>query len=245
VRPVSRTDPLPLYRQVEADLRERITSGGLAPGQRLPSETELATLYSASKITLRQALANLAADGLIERRAGKGTFVRAATLTAGSRTVTSFTDELAALKLRAGARVLRLATEGADALTAERLRIEPGTRVVALDRLRLGDGTPIGIQRARLIAELVPGLEDLDLSEGSLYALLASRFGLVPTEAEESFHVGPARREEARLLEVPERSCCFLVERVTFAGGRPFEFVRSLMRGDRYQVRLGLRATGG
>jgi GntR family transcriptional regulator len=100
----------------------------------------------------------------------------------------------------------------------------------------------VGVQRARIVASLVPGLETIDLAGGSLYALLKERYGLVPTEAEEIFRVGGPTSADAHFLEIPPNSCCFLVERVTFVGDRPFEFVRSVMRGDRYQVRLGLKS---
>jgi GntR family transcriptional regulator len=242
VRPVSRLEPTPLYRQVEADLRTRVLSGELVPYTRLPSEGELATLYGASKITIRQALALLASEGLVSRQPGKGTFVRAATLTAGSRTVTSYTEEMAQLHLDAGGRVLRQELIGADDRTAERLGIEAGTSVLALDRVRLGNGTPVGIQRARIVASLVRGLEQVDLTDVSLYGLLRERYGLVPTEAEEIFRVGAVGAADAKLLEVPTRTCCFLVERLTLVGDRPFELVESVMRADRYQVRLGLKS---
>lgn len=233
---------MPLYRQVEADLRARILSGELRPSLRLPSEGELSTLYRTSKITVRLALAHLATKGLVSRQPGKGTFVRAATLTAGSRTVTSYTEEMASLHLKAGARVLRQDLVRADERTAERLGVPPGTEVLALDRLRLGNGTPVGVQRARILAALVPGLESVDLSDATLYGVLRERYGLVPSEAEEVFCVGSISAADARLLEVAPRTCCFMVERVTLADGRPFEFVRSVMRGDRYQIRLGLKS---
>jgi GntR family transcriptional regulator len=233
---------MPLYRQVEADLRVRVLSGELVPSTRLPSEGELAALYGASKITIRQALALLASEGLVSRQPGKGTFVRAATLTAGSRTVSSYTEEMASLHLAAGGRVLRQELIGADDRTAERLRIKIGTPVLALDRLRLGNGTPVGLQRARIVASFVPGLEDVDLTDVTLYGLLRERYGLVPTEAEELFRVGSVTAAEARLLMVPARTCCFLVERLTLIGERPFELVDSVMRGDRYRVRLGLKS---
>jgi GntR family transcriptional regulator len=199
-------------------------------------------LYGASKITVRQALARLATDGLVSRQPGKGTFVRSATLTAGSRMVSSYTEEMASLHLSAGSRVLRQELTKADETTAQRLGVELGTPVLVLDRLRLGNGIPVGVQRARILAALVPGLENIDLTDATLYGVLRERFGLVPTEAEEVFRVGAIASADARLLEVPPTTCCFLVERVTLVDTRPFEFVRSVMRGDRYQVRLGLKS---
>jgi GntR family transcriptional regulator len=242
LRPVSRASPVPLYRQVERDLRGRIESGELQPGHRLPSEAELAQRYDASKITLRQALATLAAEGLIAREPGRGTFIRQPTITAGSRVLTSFTQEVAALGLSAGAEMLRLERIPADERSAEILRVDLGTPVVAVDRLRYGNGSRIGIQRARLVGALVPDLENVDLRDRSLYSFLESTYDIVPAEAEEVFRVASIEEEDAQLLGVPNGTCGFFVERVSYLGDRPFEYVRSTLRGDRYQVRLGLRS---
>ena len=235
--------PLPLYLQVEEDMRRRIQTGRWPPGQRIPSEQELCSLYGVSRITVRQAIANLASGGLVVREPGRGTFVREPTLTAGMRGLTSFTEEMAQLGLRAGARVLRVGTEPASAELAERLRIDPGNPIVVIRRVRLGNGKPIGIQTSRLIAARFPGLEEADLTDSSLYAFLEEQYGVVPTEAEETFDVVAIDAADARVLGVKPGVCGFRVQRLTFDLTGPFEFVTSIMRGDRYQIRLGLRRT--
>ncbi len=242
-RLVSRSSPLPLYHQVELDMRERIQSGAWRRSDQIPTEAELCALYGASRVTIREAIGRLAAEGLLVRRRGLGTFVSEPGITAGSRGLTSFTQEMAELGLEGDSRVLRLALEPCPAAVARRLQIAEGADVVAIKRLRLGDDTPLGIQTARLPAERFPGLELLDLSGRSLYATLAEQYGTVPVEAEETFEVAPIRGEDARLLEVRSGACGFRVERLTLDLHGAFEFVTSIMRGDRYRIRLGLRAS--
>ncbi len=226
-------------------MRGRIQTGRWRPGQRIPSEHELCSLYGVSRITIRQAISNLAAGGLLVREPGRGTFVREPTITAGSRGLTSFTEEMAQLGLRAGARMLSVGKEPASTELAERLRLTPGDPVVVIQRLRLGDGKPIGIQTSRLLHARFPGLEQVDLADSSLYAYLEEHYGVVPTEAEETFDVVAIDAKDARVLKVKPGACGFRVQRLTLDPGGPFEFVTSIMRGDRYQVRLGLRRTLG
>jgi GntR family transcriptional regulator len=242
-RLVSRASPLPLYHQVEVDMRERIQSGEWREGEQIPTEEELCALYGASRVTIREAIGRLASEGLLVRRRGRGTFVREARITAGTRGLTSFTEEMAQLGHRAGSQVLRIAVEPGPAPVLRRLHLREGADVITIARLRLGDGTPVGIQTAHLPAQRFPGLERLDLGEGSLYATLAEQYGIAPVEAEETFEVAPIRGADARLLGVRSGACGFRVERLTFDTVGAFEFVTSIMRGDRYRIQLGLRAS--
>jgi GntR family transcriptional regulator len=241
---VSRSSPLPLYHQVKTDIRQRIERREWPPGHRIPSEAELCERYGASRITIRRAIGDLAAEGLLLRISGRGTYVREPTVTAGPRGLTSFTQEMAGLGLRAGARLLRVAVEPAPARVAELLSLGDGEPVVIITRLRTGDGRPIGIQTVHLPARRFPGLERADLGDGSLYSYLERHYGFRPAEAEETFEVGAIRRPDAELLEVRPSTCGFLVQRLTYdAEGRPTEYVTAVMRGDRYRVRIGLRVS--
>jgi GntR family transcriptional regulator len=180
-------------------------------------------------------------EELLVREPGRGTFVREPAVTAGARGLTSFTEEMRGLGLRAGGRVLDIGIEPCSAEAAAQLQLVPGTPVVTIKRLRLGNDAPVGLQTARLPAARVPGLEHADLQDRSLYEYLRERYGIHPTEAEETFWVGPAGRSDARLLNVSATSCCFRVTRVTHDENGPIEFVTSVMRGDRYRIHLGLR----
>jgi GntR family transcriptional regulator len=145
------------------------------------------------------------------------------------------------LGFTAGSHVLRSVVEPSSGYVADRLRLIEGEPVVTIVRLRLGAGVPLGLQTAHLPALRFPGLDAIDLAGRSLYATLAERYGVVPVEAEELFEVAPIRGEAARLLQVRPGSCGFHVERLTFDSRGAFEFASSLMRGDRYSIRMGLR----
>jgi GntR family transcriptional regulator len=244
LRRVSRTSQIPLYHQVANSLREPIVTGTWGPGQRLPSELDLVARYGASRITIRQALAELTHEGLILRERGRGSFVRDPTITAGPHELTSFSAEMRARGLRASSRVLSIGVVPADADTARRLDIAEGEGVVRLERLRLGDGEPIGLQLAYLPAREFPGLEAADFATASLYEQLDARYGAVIEEAEETFIVASVDAETASYLDLPPGSPGLIVERIGWSGGRPVEYTKSVMRGDRYRVQLRLRRRG-
>jgi GntR family transcriptional regulator, N-acetylglucosamine utilization regulator len=242
-RTVSRSSRLPLYHQVELDMRRRVEDGQWRAGDRIPSESELCDHYGASRITIRRAISELVADGLLVRYPGRGTFVREPTFTAGPRGLTSFTQEMASLGLRASAKVMDVRRRPVPADVGDRLGLSEAEDVVVLTRLRTGDGKPMGVQTAYLPAELVPGMELAELGDGSLYTFLAEMYGVQPAEAEEVFEVGPIRGADAQLLDVRSGTCGFHVERLTLdADGRPIEYVRSVIRGDRYRIRMSLSA---
>lgn len=239
-RSVSKASPIPLYYQVESDVRNRIESAEWRPGAQIPTETRLCSLYGTSRVTIRQAISKLVTDGLLVRERGRGTFVREPRITGGGRTLTSFTEEIAKLGLKAGSRVLSLNVKHCPGEVARRLQIEEGSDVVSVRRLRLSDGHPLAIQTAYLPAGRFPGLETFDLADRSLYSTLAEVFDVHPTEAEETFEVGPILGNDARLLGVRAGACGFRAERVTFDVLGPFELAESLLRGDRYSLRIGL-----
>jgi GntR family transcriptional regulator len=107
--------------------------------------------------------------------------------------------------------------------------------------LRSGDGQPIGIQTAYLLAKRVPGLVDTGEPLLSLYATLRDRFGLTAQSALEIYRVGAVSTTDAELLGVASGSPAFIVQRITADARGPYEFTVSTMRGDRYEIRSKLR----
>ena len=237
-----RRRPEPLWYQVEEAIRAIVKSGEWATGDQIPAEDRLCALFGVSRITLRHALRNLEEGGLLRREHGRGTFVRSTTLVAGTRELTSFTQEMGNMGVVAGSRLLDCSLTTANAAAAGALEIEEGDPVVRIRRLRLGNNEPIGIQTAQLSAVRVPGFLDAGLLQGSLYEALERHYGIVPVAARENYRVGAVGAADAELLDLPVGSPAFVVERITTDERGPFEFTVSIMRGDRYEIRSTLRA---
>jgi len=242
---LDRDVPIPLYHQVMTSLLAEIEAGRLAPGDQLPAEDRLSARFGVSRITVRHALRELADHGYITRRQGRGTFVRNRALEQGPRALTSFTDEMRRYGLGSSSQVLESGTIEAPDHVAAALGLMPGDPVFRLRRLRLADGSPMGLQTACLPLSLVPGIDRIDFTNASLYGVLRERYGLQPARARESHRAVAVDTDDARWLQVAPGSPALAAERLTSLGdGRPLEHVAAIMRGDRYAVVLDLVSRG-
>jgi GntR family transcriptional regulator len=242
---LNRAAAVPLYHQLKTAILRDIEGGRWKPGDRLPTEDELIARFHVSKITVRQALRELAQMGYVRREQGRGTFVQRPPIEEGPRELTSFTGEMRGHGLRASSRILEQGLVQATDDVAFPLEIGVGEPVFRLRRLRFADDEPMGLQTAFIPMKLVPGIEALSFAGASLYEILASRYSLFPTAARETHQAVPVPDDVAPLLRVTPGSPALAAERLTsLADGRPLEYVQSIMRGDRYKIVLDLaRAT--
>nr|PZN38214.1 MAG: phosphonate metabolism transcriptional regulator PhnF [Bacillota bacterium] len=231
----SKPAPVPLYYQIMRWLLEQIEAGHLKAGDRIPSERELTEQFQVSRMTVRQALRELEAQGYLERVQGKGTYVSIPKVEQPLLALTSFTEDMHRRGMTPGSVLLRAGTIPAGRRCARALGISETEPVVRLERLRLADGKPMALEVTHLPADLCPGILDADLT-GSLYQLLAERYGVVLARATQTLEAVSATGREARLLGVREGAPLLLMERITRdREGRAVEYVRSLYRGDRYR----------
>jgi GntR family transcriptional regulator len=228
----------PAYAQIVEQLGDGIASGRLAPGDKLPTERELAAELGVSRMTVRQALNSLTANGFLVRTTGRrgGTFVARPKLVRDLGTFGGLSEQLRRQGVRAGAQVLSARRRPATVAVAEALDIAPRDRVTEIVRLRLADDEPFALERSTFPVSRFPDLLAHDL-DGSLYEILAERYGAAPVHAVERLEPVLASREEADALGVREGSPLQLVERLAYAdNGEPVEFARDLFRGDRTRI---------
>jgi GntR family transcriptional regulator len=238
--------PVPLHHQVYLDLRDALDKGEWRAGDQLPPERELAERYGCSLITVRRSLSDLARERRLERTRGRGTFVTRPPIALDLDGTMSFTDELQLLGHDPATRVVTARTFPAEAVVAEALAIPLGASVVHIERLRMADGEPLLLEQVFLPEARFPGLLASDLEHGSLYDLLLDRYGTSVIRAREALEPIALPLREAQLLGVEPHRPALLIEGVAFdAGGRPVEFARSYVRGDRtryYVERVVIRS---
>jgi GntR family transcriptional regulator len=238
---LDKTLPIPLYHQLQLILQDLLKQGHWKANDKMPTEDALGARFQVSKATVRQSLQALAQAGLIRREQGRGTFVADTRIQFGPRILTSFTDEMRHSGMPAGSRVLEQSAISAAEDLAAKLRLEPGTPVFRIYRLRLAEGEPMGLQTAYIACELVPGLLDFDFSTQSFYDTLERHYQLPPDHASQMHCALALDAEQAHLLGVREGAPALGGERLTFLrSGRPLELTNSIMRGDRYQIQLKL-----
>jgi len=239
---VSRNHPLPLYYQLMQELRQHIEQGEWKPGDLIPSERELSESYRVSRATVRQALAALVDAELLRRDQGRGTFVAKPKLRRQLTRLNSFTEDMRARGKQPGAQVLSAEMVPAKPSVAEMLQVETGQPVAMIERLRLADGEPVGIECSYLHFASCQMVLQEDLS-GSLYRLLHECFALKPTRAQEELQAGACDARSAQLLNIRRGSPVLRIRRRTFDQEcRPFEYVESVYRAEGYSVSLVLIA---
>jgi GntR family transcriptional regulator len=225
------------YLRLKAALARDIERGLYQPHQRLPSQRELGEAHDLSHMTVRKAIGELLQEGLIYSRQGRGLFVSERKRDAELGPLYGFTEDMTLRGMRASSRVLEQRTMPATTMLAHTLQVVVGQPLVYLRRLRLSDDEPMAIQAAYLPGNLCPGLVDVELTNGSLYETLRSRYGLRLADSTSAVGAELAGEEEARLLDLAMPAALLVTEQITYLEtGQPIEHVRSLYRGDRYQL---------
>jgi DNA-binding GntR family transcriptional regulator len=236
--PVDRSSPVPLYYQVAQELERAIQSGELAPGSRLDNEIALADRLGLSRPTVRKAIEYLVDRGYLVRRRGIGTQVVNPKVRRPVE-LTSLWDDLATSGKDPRTTVRSLRTVAAPDAVAHALRVEPGSPVVALERLRFAGDEPLAIMRNHLPAGLVELTADA-LERGGLYQLMRAA-GIRPHMASQTIGARSASAAEARLLAARAGEPLLTMQRTTYDdGGRAVELGDHLYRASRYSFEVVL-----
>jgi len=239
ITPANPESPIPLYHQVEANLRRLINSSALPPGAALPPELELCKSYGVGRQTVRKALSRLSADGLITRHAGRGTFVKQPLNRTEFLLNRSFTRQMAELGKRAHSKVLEFSQMVISEDSPRLLHKYLGARCLYLARLRFGDEEPVGLQYTTIIAELCPELEAHDFAENSLYDVLSREYGLIITEIGHTVNAVAATAYQARLLQIEVGKPLLLVKTTAFLDNHQIiEHTVSYYRADKYEYAI-------
>jgi GntR family transcriptional regulator len=220
----------PLYQQIKALLTQSLQSGEWKPGELIPSEVELAGRFKVSQGTVRKAIDELAAENLVVRRQGKGTFVA---------THHEARAQFRFLRLMpdigdphyAESRFLEVKRLRAPAEVARQLDMKSGDSVIFIKRVQSFDGVPTILEEIWLPGAIFKGLTAERLSEykGPMYGLFESEFGTRMIHAAEKLRAVPAGADESEVLAVEMGTPLLSVERVSYTyGNKPVEVRRGL-----------------
>lgn len=220
--------------QVREYVRDLVSDA--EPGTPAPSERELVQVFGVARMTVRQAMDTLVAEGLLERIPGRGTFVAKPRNEVGR--LLSYTGEMQRRGLHAESQTILARREQAGPGVARALELTEGDAVIHWKRLRRADGQPMCVEDAYLNEVLLPGFLQSGMPT-SLYQALAMR-GLRPTWAEDSITADVPTAEEAQALEIPLGTPVLRVARRAVADDRVVEVSRSVYRSDRFTLYVQL-----
>ena len=234
----------PLYLQIEEALEQRIRSGELKAGDRIPTEKELLDEFGVSIITVRRAVAELCKKGLLDKQQGRGTFVCDSRFVRDAGSLMSFTESCKSQGLKPGARLIRSGTEELDreiaaalGLLSEDPQADPVTGVF-LSRLRTADGFPVAIENCWFGPDYAYLLRE-DLNDRSLFACLKERSGVTVARSDKEIRICAAGPGEAGLLDVPEGTPLIMIRSTAYTQtGEPLYVGTQLMNGQIFTLRI-------
>lgn len=241
---IRRDLPIPYYAQLAQILERDIAQARWRPGDALPSEADLCEQHGLSRTAVRQALGDLAARGLVRKEKGRRTIViRSRVTSLVVQELRGFYDEVSERGGVVATRILRQELVPAPPHIAEELDVPSSSSLVVLERLRAVDGDTIVRVCTHLPTPRFARLADMDLSRASLYAVLATEFGVRPSSGRRVIEAAVANRQLARDLRITSGSPVLRLTAVNCdQEGTPFERFEAWYRGDETRFELVVRS---
>jgi GntR family transcriptional regulator len=233
--PVKSRNGMPAYQRIQGKIRRTIETGGLRPGDAVPSERELARIHDVSLMTARHALASLEHEGAVERRRGVGTFVSAPKIHFNK--LMSYTEQMGSRSLNGCSRVLLAKIIDDEQDVNARLALSPKSKVVKIERLRHAGDEPFALETCYLSAAQFSGLIGAPLQRESLFATLERNYNIELGYADEEVDATAADQRTAELLGVPKREPLLRIRQVIYSTkGVVILYVIGMYRSDRHNL---------
>ena len=219
----------PKYRQVEESIHRMIQLGTLKVGDQIPTEEELCERFGFSRMTVNKALSNLSASGYIERVPGRGSFVRRHHVDKSLSAGTSFTEDMAAIGLKAGSKLLSYE------VVQEALELSDDDLIHHFVRLRTGDDIPVAISDTYISAAVIPAIS-VECLNGSFYEYVRSL----------GISTGLCRMSISAVIPTPEQQNLLCAKDIALLAVRhvtcanidgeqvPYEYITTYYNGDSY-----------
>lgn len=230
---------IPIYKQIEQDLRVAILNGTLKQGDLIPSETELCDKYKVARMTVRQAITNLLVDGYIYRHKGRGTFVsfNKKEIRKTDSSFLSFTNEMKILDSPITTTLLKLEKSTADEMVAVRLQIKVGDPIYYVERLRTSENQPLAFERLFLPYVMYGDLDE-SVFRGSFYAYVQDVLGWKIRNCEYAIEARGVTKRVAELLHQREGEPALYLNSITYLdNGRAFVYTRFYFHGEHFRFR--------
>ncbi len=237
-RTLDKDSAIPLYVQLRDGIKKRIETKELLPGDRIESEKKIAEKYGVSVITARNALNDLAEQGLIVRKRGKGTFVSSVKFHSDYTKIQSFTESCYASGFTPGSILLQSKVIDIPEKLVTMLQQSKGSQVIFISRIRTIDGVPMVIEDSFLPMDYMEILRE-NLEKISIYSTFEKRFGVEIIRSAKEIEIAKATEEQARLLNVEKNTPLLRVESVSFSRERvPVYAGVQMINGEKFKLKI-------
>lgn len=232
---------VPLHVQFKSMIRAQVRSGQLQPNEALPGERQFVQTYGLSRTTIRHALNELVAEGVLYRRHGKGTFVSPQKLEQNLTWLKGFAEELQEQGLSVEVRILVAEMRQAPSEVAGKLHLGPGEQVAFVKRLVSVNEMPLFVDRTYVVPQIGSLLLGTDLANEPIYVIV-ERLGYPIREGSQTISAIQLSAADAQLLEVRTHDPALAIRRITYVEhDAPIEYAEAFYRADRYQYHTRLQ----
>ena len=231
----NRTHPLPLWAQINDDLRRRIELGEFE--EHFPGELDLTEQYGVSRHTVREALRVLRTEGVLKSERGRGTSVQDRPYSQNLGTLYSLFATIEAQGVPQTSEVRRLRTTTNPTIASE-LGLADSTELVVLERVRFANYEPLAHDTSWLPAHLTREILEADFTQTSLYGELKRRCNIDMNSGREKIIAQGAPRHIAEALNITHGTAGFSLERLGTSNGQPLEWRETFIRGDRFTLEI-------
>lgn len=233
--------PIPLYRQLSLALRGEIEQGTYKIGDKLPSEAEMTRIYGVSRITIKEAIGELEADGLVTRWHGKGTYVTGPKIEQELIRLTDFVEDMQHVGQKPSSQLLAFEYEEASPIIARALKIASSKEIVRIDRVRLADERPIAYDTTWLPLKYGELLRGIDLAHETIYYVLENRYSIPVVRGVFTITAASANAQRAAQLEIAPGAALLVIQRTSYTRGEEPVYVQErYYRPDRVQYHVAL-----
>ena len=229
---IDKTSPIPVYYQLKTILLDKIKSGEYPAGCIIPSERELSEKLGISRMTVRQAINQLATERFLVREKGKGTFVSEAKFE--QRNIMSFSETVKRQGMVPITRVLEFTEESNCYDIKEMLDLRSDQKLFRIKRLRFADETPIAVEEVYINVDLYPGINKLDLTK-SLYELLKTNYSIDINYMDNKIEAVKASKEDRELLMLSAGIPVLKISGISYTkDDKKLFYERDIYRADKY-----------
>ncbi|AQP54767.1 GntR family transcriptional regulator [Vagococcus penaei] len=229
---------LPVYIQIHDQIKQEIHEGKWKIGDRLPSERELSETFNVSRMTLRQAIQTLADEGILERKVGSGTYVARKKVQETMLGTTSFSDIVRSQGSVPSSKTLSYFVTKPSSSEMEQLNLAEDTTIIKMERIRYADDVPICFEVASIPYDLISSYDKQEVTK-SLYHVLAEKEHKKIGKSAQTISALVASERIADYLDIKKGDAVLRLRQVSyFEDDTPFEYVRSVYVGERFEFYL-------
>ncbi len=229
-------DSVPLYQQLTDIIIRDIETGKYQVGGKIPTEQELSTAYKVSRVTVRNALAELTERNLLTRRRGKGTYVNGVKINRSIIGVKSFSQVCREMGCRPGAKVIKCVIEKATQEDMEQLNLPADSNIIITERVRFADDVPVSFEISRF-PERFSFLLQEDLNNCSMFEIIKQKHGISFVESSKTIELAYATYQMSAYLQIPERHPLLLISSLSSDNaGAPCHRSLQFIVGDKFKL---------